>query len=405
VEVVLEVRLRFPLKRSFVLDDHWPLDGYGSEFRFETTGPEVTAIILNFCNQSPDLAPSITEDHKGPIKTHITIKGGIEATGRRIIRRFMDYANLYFSLDIDVDAMEAEYIPANDEERVLMGLYAFKSKKERPISHLPFNMLAQAFFAGESSDDPSFAARMFNLARESLLNEQYIDAFRYCFLLFEAFYGDGKFRTEALIRAFLENGSFKSILVETIEVIRRDPLYAGSPCRAVVASHPTPDVLASYLVDRRGFYFHGNLVRSNAWHPDRQREAEPLADLCVQIAGRVSSSCGGAMFTPEINSRFMSNARTHGAIMTIEVQFRFIDPHNVTRTEDINVDVPGTIATSSLAIRVNQHFLQWAEVNLGGSKLLSAIARDKKSHVEIFRSEYLREDPAATMTSPVGHEI
>jgi hypothetical protein len=65
----------------------------------------------------------------------------------------------------------------------------------------------------------------------------------------------------------------------------------------------------------------------------------------------------------------------------------------------------GTMATSSLAIRVNQHFLQRAETNLGGSKLLSAIARDKKSHVEIFRSECLRDDPAATMTSPVGHEI
>lgn len=391
------MRFRFPVKRPFILDDHWPLDGNGTEMKFEVTGREVNALILTFRGQPPDLAPSIIETHEGPIKAHLTIKGGIESAARRIVRRFVDYANLYFSLDVDLDAMEAEYEAANDEERARMGVYAFESKKERPVSHLPFDMLAQAFFAGESADDPSFAARMFNLARESLLNEQYIDSFRYCFLLFEALYGDGKFQTKALVRAFLENPSFKSAMEEATKAIETDPLYANSPGRSVVKSYPTPDTLTAHLVDRRGFYFHGNLSRSNAWHPDRQEEAEPLASLCVLIAGRVSSSFGGAMFAPGMNSRFIDNARVHGAIMAIQVQYRFIDSNNVPRTGNINMEAAGTIATSSLAIKVNRQFLEWAEVNLGDSKLISSIARDNESRVEIFRSEYLRVDSDARL--------
>jgi len=106
-----------------------------------------------------------------------------------------------------------------------------------------------------------------------------------------------------------------------------------------------------------------------------------------------------------MNERFTTNARSHGAIMTVLVQYRLIDSNNITRTAAIKVEAPGTVATSSLAIRINKQFLEWAEANLIGSKLLSVIARDKTSGVELFRSEYLRVDPVADVTPPTGEDF
>ena len=300
-----------------------------------------------------------------------------------------DYANLYFSLDVDTDAMEAEYIPVDDGERLRINLHSFKATTQRPIIRLPFNMLAQAFFAGEGSDDPSFAARMFNLAREALLNQQYFDSFRYSFLLFEALYGKGKFRRRELVRSFLENDSFRTMIAEAIYALNADPIYANSPARSIVATQTTPDSLVAHLVERRGFYFHGNLAHSNPWHPDRQHEAQPLAELGVQIASRVSHSYGRAMFAPGMNARYNSNAKAHGAIMTIEVEFRVIDSQGVPRTGEIEFEVPATITSSPLAIQVNKNFLAWAEMEFSDKKLLSAVARDKSSGAEIFLCQYL----------------
>jgi hypothetical protein len=356
---------------------------------FELSDSKVIALVVIFRDQPLRMAPTFTQAAEGSVKAQVTIVGTIEALGRRIIQRFVDYANLYFSLDVDLDAMEAEYIPVDEAERARINLYSFKATSERPISRLPFDMLAQAFFAGESSDDPSFAARMFNLAREALLNQQYIDSFRYSFLLFEALYGEGKFKQKELVRRFLENNAFRTMLSESIDALNSDPIHANSSARSIVAAHPTADSLAVHFVERRGFYFHGNLVHSSPWHPDRQKQAQPLAELCVQIAGRVSHSFGSAMFTPEMNERFSTNAKSHGAIMTIEVEFRVVDSQDVPRIGRVQFEVPGTTANSSLAIKVNKHFLTWAELEFSNTKLLSAVARDKESGVEIFKTHYL----------------
>ena len=108
-------------------------------------------------DQPTSMAPAVERLKSGPAKAQVTIRGEIEARGRRLIQRFIDFVNLYFSVDADLDAMEAEYIPTSEDERQRIGMYAFSSKRERPITSLPFNMLAQAVFAGETQDDPSLS--------------------------------------------------------------------------------------------------------------------------------------------------------------------------------------------------------------------------------------------------------
>ncbi|MFA4900778.1 MAG: hypothetical protein WC563_14760, partial [Brevundimonas sp.] len=157
--------------------------------------------------------------------------------------------------------MEADYIPANNEEREAIQMFGFSSKSVRPNPPLPFDMMAQAFYAVESNDDPSFASHMTRLAREALITQQYIDAFRFGFLLIEALYGNGKFQTRDLMRELVGNADFKSMLDQTILSNTNDPDDNRSAAKPTIVTHSTADALVKHLLDRRGFYFHGNLKR------------------------------------------------------------------------------------------------------------------------------------------------
>jgi hypothetical protein len=395
----MDARFRFALKRPFLLTEHWPLDGYGAELSFEVEGIEARAIVVTFKNQRTDLAPSTMPLTQGPYKAQITIQGRLEALARNIARRFIDYANLYFSLEVDLDAMEAQYIPADEAERARMQLFSYSKKKERPLLHLPFDMLSQAFFAGEGGDDPSFPSRMSQLAREALIDGQNIDAFRYSFLLLEATYGDGKFKTKELARALCETDASRQLIEGTIDGIQKRPSEAGTAAVELIKAHSTVDALVSHLIDRRGFYFHGNLAHSKAWHPDRQDEARGLAEVGVDLAGRVAHVAASAMFTPEINTRFLKNAKSHGAIMQVEVHFRFIDQEGRQQAGRLDFEAPGLSASSDLVIKVNRHFLDWVEAEVRGGKLVSSVARIKDGP-ELFRSQYLLAADAAKKQQP-----
>lgn len=380
----MKVKLRFPLKDPFIVDDHWPLSGQEAVLTFETVGREVRALIVTFKNQPIIMAPRVLAIPQGPVKAHVEVTGELEVLGRRIVQRFIDYVQLHFFVDVDVSAMDAEYIPEDEQERAALDLYSLRSVRQRPVSYLPFSMLSQAFFASESGEDPSFAARMFSLGRECLIEERYIEAFRYFFLLFEALYGDGQFKGHEIAHALAHHAKFRSFLEDTIATLRADP---RSPGHALACAYQTPEALAKYLVDRRGFYFHGNLARRDAWHPQKQREAEPLVDVCLKLASRVAHSVASAMFVPEMETKVRANAETNGAIMTIHVRFQFIDRHGLRRDRSINISAPGTVVTNSLAIRVHKGFLEWAEINLSDATLLSAVAYDGAG-AEIFKCRY-----------------
>lgn len=361
---------------------------------FEITDGAATALVLLFRNQPTEMAPSI-DKLNGPIKAQINIKGGIESIGQQIAQRFSDYINLYFVVPIDLKAMEAEYIPTDDAERAAMQMFSFKSKMEQQNPPLPFDLMAQAFYAVESDEDPSFASHMTQLTREALIAGQDIDAFRYGFLLIEALYGNGKFQTRDLVRELLDSADFRPMIERTIAAIQHDPVHRDSVAKATIAKHGTAEALIKHLVDRRGFYFHGNLKRKDAWRPDKASEARPIAEIVVDLAGQIAASYGSAMFGANVNTRYMSNARSQGAMMTIQVQFHFVDNNGIRRTGSIEFDAPGTRATSNLAIKVNGHFLQWAETELRGETLVSARGVVKETGVEVFRTQFLKPADAS----------
>jgi hypothetical protein len=380
--------VRFPLLKSIYLEDCWPLEGYGAVLEFERVSKEVKAIIVTFSGEPVVSAPTIAQITDGKVVAEIRVRDNAEPRAQTIVKRFSDYTNLHYTLQIDFDDVTTEYLAENDSEREAIKLHKHnRSRKDRKRA-FPFSMIAQAFFAGEGPDDPSFAGHLTRAAREALIAEQYIDAFRYSFLLIEALYGDGKFKKHDLVHALDANHEFKGILVQTLSEISSTRDASVTAAMRLIQDLGTPEKVIEHLVDRRGFYFHGNIKRKDAWHPDHQSKAKAIAELGVSQAMAIAHTFSEPMYAPEISQKYFKNAQKQGVIMTITVRFKLRDENGFVREGATNINTPGTIVTNALATGVHKNFLEWAEGALIGSQLLSAVGVDKATGKQVFTASY-----------------
>jgi len=346
----------------------------------------VKAITVSFSGQPTNLAPRVDDAGNMP---RVQIGGVLEQRARHIVRRFQDFISLYFQVEVDLDQFDYSYEPENNEERKSMDLFGFTMKREETPSVIPFSMMAQALLATESDEDPSYVATLLRMGRRSLRDEQSIEAFRYFFMLFEAIFGDGKFKKEALEHAFLTNESFVSAIETSLEELQNDSIKRSSPARRLLSDLPNAANVISLLVERRGFYFHGNIRRAGSWHPDRQKDAEALAWLAGDIATEVAGNFSGPMHAEDMNTRYKSAAAIKGALMNIQVQFGIEAEGDKPEVRTMSFDVPGTILTSDMAVSVLKNVLEWAEVELLGKRVVYVMARDAQTKEELFQTHFL----------------
>lgn len=390
----MDIRYRFPLKRTFILEDAWPLEGHGAVVELEREGQEVTHIVVTFHDRPVSLAPELTTSNLASVTTSIEMRDGLQIIASQIVSRFQHFLNIHHTLEIDLNDVEVEFVPTDDEEKSKINIFGIKTTNASPKSRISFSMVSQAFFATESNDDPSFTVSFLQLARQASLERRYIDAFRYCFLLFEALYGEGKFKTPQLVEAMMSHSDFVALVAQTIADFRTDPLHRRSKAKKLAQDNPEPRAMIEYLVARRGFYFHGNVKRRDTWRPDQQQTAEALSDFTMFLALAVADSMAGAMFSPEMGKRYFENAKQFGAIMPILIRYKLRDEHDFVRDQSLRMNTPATVATNDLAMRVHLQFLQWAQTELHGTSLVSLIAIDEATGDELFRSHYLSPAPA-----------
>lgn len=381
----MRVRLRFPLKQPFLLDDAWPIVVDGGRVEFEREGQAVRALSVTFGGQSLDLAPTLT---KPKMAHHIQFSGVLEQRARQIVRRFRDFISLYFQIDIRVDHVEYEYEPETDEEDDQLAVRGFNLNPEtRRYSRLPFGLVASALFATEADVDPSFVATMLRLGRANLREKQWIEGFRYFFMLLEGLHGGGQFKKAGLIGSFMRSPELAAAIGETLEDLKNKQVEANNPARSLLAELPDVTAVVNFLVERRGFYFHSNLRRQGGWHPDRQGEAEALCWLSAGIAQQLAFVFAAPMHAPDVNGRYMQSAKSEGAIMKVDILFILDNDPEGRMKEVLNFDVPGNHFTPDVAFTVIKHACEWAEVHKLGEPVRMVYARNAETHEELFRMQ------------------
>lgn len=348
----MKIQYLIKLKKPIRLEDHWPMPFMGGQLRMVVEDSLTTGLEAVFTSQPVKYAPKVSHH---PVTGQMTVKGSDDLFPfvRIMLESAFAFLQCYFDVEIVMGEVEVHFSPETDEEKDQIDLPSMSiGKADRPAS-IPFDLFTRSVMAAETSGGPQFEATLVIAARHALEQEKYIDSFRYSFLLIEALYGEGKFKSAQLKDALKGNASFVTLVATAL----KKPLPAKHPKKSdtgtLLTSGPTPETVIDHLVEKRGFYFHGNVKHKNAWKPHDQANAEALALIAIEIIMLISHEAAAPMFRDELVQRHYENAKKVGAIMTLKVDFHFREPdESFDQKQTINVTMPGTKVTSQMAQHV-----------------------------------------------------
>lgn len=380
----MKIHYKFPTKKTLIIDDHWEVPIQNGSFRAIEIEGKVDAFEITIKNQPVAYAMQFIPAYDENMAT-ITHTDPLLAPIQNQLNAAMSFLHCYFSVDLKVDDYEVRYEAETPDEEGKIPIPMMKTEQHEPPLPLPFDMLTRAIMAAESSSGPQFEATLTSSARASIAEGRHIDSFRYSFLLIESIYGGGQFKTAALKSTLKENHSFREIVRLAISDRVKPHKNKTSDTEALLSQNSSIDSVIDHLVDKRGFYFHGNIKRKNSWKPSNQTEAESLANLAVGIAQLISHEAATPMFDDAYGKRHFKNAKIAGAIIVFEIKFKYKNPEeSFSRDHVLEISVPGTKPTSQNSIYILEQFVEHFKHNLPASGLDEAICRVKDSPNVVF---------------------
>lgn len=355
------MRIRYLVKfeKPIRLEDHWPISVFGGQLRIVTEGRLATGLEVMFTDQSVNLAPASERHDIGEGKATITIRDNLILFVRMQLEAAFTFLQCHFDVDILIDEIEHSYEAESpeEEEQIKIKKYS-KNKAEIPLQ-LPYDLFTRALMAAEFGPAPDFEVTLVRAARTAMKEKKYIDSFRYAFLLIESLYGEGRFKSAQLKAALRASTELKEMVERAIRERLRPKRPGNSDTEQLLAQSPAAEVVVDHLVDKRGFYFHGNRKRKDAWQPHQQDAAEALCLLTLEVALQIAHEAAAPMFDEAFSQRHFEDAERVGAIMTMQVKFEYQEPaDDLPRTATMNIRVPGTKATPKMATYVLKAFLE-----------------------------------------------
>lgn len=388
----MRIRYLIPFSRKVIVPDHWDLPLQGGICRFVETGDAANALEVTFTGLSADDAPRIEEGkQEGDIHTVV-----VDEPHFGLVRTQLEDAAAFLQCQFNVgfqwDEAETFFEAETDDEEEKIPISSFSAGRHMPPAVLPFELLAGAIICAETERGPAFEATLVATAREAMFQERYIDSFRYSFLLIEAIYGGGKFRSVELKSALKQDAGFRGAVRSAINGFSRPPNAQPSDTSRLLASGADADALIDHLVDKRGIYFHGNLKRPDAWRAESQKEAQDLAAISAAIVLEVCVLAASAMHSPSVNQRFIDYAARAGALIVYQVDFTFRMPEEeFTRSHRLTIRMNGTKPTGVSVVEVIKHFIAAFERHAPMGSLETAVCIVQGTGKKVFEMTFPRD--------------
>lgn len=385
----MQIRYLINLKKPILVEDHWPIPFMGGQLRLMKDKGHTTGLEAIFTGQPIKYAPKAALDPNSGQMT-ITGRDALFPFVRILLESAFAFLQCYFDVEIAIDQVEVQFSAETEAEKPAIEIHSMSIDKPHRPPSISFDFFTRAIMAAETHGGPQFEATLVIAARHALQQEKYIDSFRYSFLLIEALYGEGKFKTAQLKDALKSNADFVSMVAKVLQEKLPTKKSTGSDTEVLLKSAPTPQAVIEHLVDKRGFYFHGNVKHKDAWKPHDQAKAEALALIAMEIAMLISHEAAAPMFEDQLAKRHYENAKQAGAIMSLNVEFQFQEPGEKSdQIKSVNFNVPGTKVTPRMAQYVAQQALARFEYNspAGALKKATCTANGQKVFEMTFFAE------------------
>ena len=316
------------LKKPLEIPDFWPVPFLSGEFKPLRENNQVIAFEIQFFGQPLEYAPLLENADQPNVQNSITIRDNLLPVVQEHLESALAFIQCTFDIEAEIKEIHAEYHSENEEEEKKIPIKAWQRRRSETPLKLSYDLLTRALLAAERSAAPRFEATLISDAREAMIKERFIDSFRFSFLLIEAVFGDGKSRNVQLKGAFKGNPILRQIVEQVLLSYIRPRKARQSDTEALLSKKPTVDTLLDHLVDKRGFLFHGNLKRNDAWKAEDQQTEEALCFVTLEIASMISHSAANRMYEPDLDMLHYKNAEESGAIMTMRVKFEYNEPNH-----------------------------------------------------------------------------
>lgn len=372
-----------------MISDHWDIPIQGGVCRVVEKNGRAVALEIVFSHQPLTYAPYIEELANGPVKMSITGRDDRVIFLKRQLEAAMAFLHCYFDIDLATNEIDAKYEGETPEEEEQISVKSMCSSRYKPPLFLTFDMLTRAIMAAENADGPRFEATLLSTARKALSEQQFINSFRYSFLLIECLYGEGQFRSLGLKNALKANKEFVAIVEAALkDQIQPKAEHASDTLTLLLGAPSTEDVI-DHIVDKRGFYFHGNVKRKDAWKPEEQGAAGALALFTIVVAQSIAQQAAAPMFKEAFTARHCEDARNSGAEVMVHISFKFRQPEeNFSRENQLNVKMQGTKVTARMSIVAAQQLFQFLEHNLPTAALENATCNVLGSGERVFDMQF-----------------
>ncbi|NMZ33969.1 hypothetical protein [Pseudomonas proteolytica] len=381
----MRISYNVPFERPVMMPDHWVVPFMDGKCKVLEDDGFAIALLIEFVGQPLEYAPSFEPCNDGVSAFEIKSRDIKMPFVVAYLRDSIAFIQCYFSVGLSLDDIEAKYIGETAEEETLIRIKSLSMGRTHADTPLTFDFFTRAFMAAEREQGPRFDATLLTSARRARIERQYIDSFRYAFLLIEARYGEGQFKTASLKAVLKSNAIFKEVVLEAISGQVYSSVSNRSDTFELLEGSPTYEGVIDHLVEKRGFYFHSNSKRKDSWRPEDQGEAEVLADLAVHIAMGIAVKSAIPLFSEDFSKRHFEDAKACGAIIVYEVIYKYREPgESFLRDFQLNVSYPGTKVTSSAVMEVMKIFIEHFESTLPVAALKVAECRVQGTGEEVF---------------------
>lgn len=377
--------------------DHWPIDVLGARMTLVSEGDLVSAVKFTFQGQPVSIAPTFSHPSGVGQAPLITMNDPLLVQLRQQVRNGFSFIQALFPIQVEFDRTDAQYEGETPEEidQIAIRHFTYNEAYKRPLS-LTYDFFTRAMMAAELPHDERYRifASLNSFAREASNDRRYIDAFRYYFLILDAFFSNGQFKKIELIKAFKSH----TVLMQAIEdariAFREDRTRSPTQTGIFMRGTPTSEEIVKHIVERRGHYFHSNRRKSDAWSPDRQDEARDLSWLCSLICFNISGEFSEPIFAESFEQRHYDEAQKSGAIIVLKIDFTFMQDDDETPKQGrMNFTMPGTKPTRKLATEMTRNFVsQFIESHPTGS-LMHVICHDGETNKPIFEIKFPKDLP------------
>jgi hypothetical protein len=389
----MKVRYVFPLDRSMRVEDHWPVPLLGGTCRLVEEEAVVTGVEFAKAGLPTTLSFRIQETPGSGSVGAIHGRDDFLPVVREHIQRAFSYLQCFFNTAISVDEVKVFYEAESDEEQSEIDIpWMHYGKKEPAPLPITYDMMTRAFMAAEEREGPEFVAALATMAREALTRQRYIDCFRFSFLLIEALYGKGKFKSKQLIDAFLASPPLMAAIESAIQEWPENSVSHQSETLTLLNGSPKVEQVVKHLISMRGHYFHGNLDKKGRWHPGKQEEAEALAWLGIGITHKIAADAALPMFADEYAKRHFEEAEIAGAHVVMEIGYKFRVPEDdFIRTRKVNFRMPGTKPTTLMAMEAAFRSVESFREQLPVGRLHSVSGTDTSDGKPLFHIRFFTE--------------